>query len=180
MGYQNDNWVVIQLKVIHNWNIQASNAWCIGGCWFNVACMLNCWNIWCTWYWICITLRCIQCHYCGCLSCWQAIMYLGIGIMVWPTIVITIEALMEVTLCIFYEQCEITYASIFDSYPWELLIVAYVPSPLLCFVARTMFYLACVVCISCDNVAKSHRGCCLSGIIINHGFYIINLLKIQP
>jgi hypothetical protein len=44
-------------------------------------------------------------------------MYLGIGIMVWPTIVITIEALMEVTLRIFYEACEIIYASIFDSYP---------------------------------------------------------------
>jgi hypothetical protein len=43
-------------------------------------------------------------------------MYLGTGIMVWPTIVITIEALMEVTLCMFYEACEIIYASIFDSY----------------------------------------------------------------
>jgi hypothetical protein len=33
-----------------------------------------------------------------------------------------------------------------------------------------MFYLACVVCISSDNAAKSHRGRCLGGIIINHGF----------
>jgi hypothetical protein len=41
-----------------------------------------------------------------------------------------------------------------------------------CFIARTMFYLACVVCISSDNVVKSHRGCCLGGIIINHGFHI--------
>jgi hypothetical protein len=39
------------------------------------------------------------------------------------------------------------------------------------------FTFACVVCISSDNVAKSHRGCCLGGIIINHGFYIFLFIE---
>jgi hypothetical protein len=73
--------------------------------------------------------------------------YLGTKIMVWPTIVISIEALMEVTLCIFYEACEIIYALIFYSYSWELSIVAYVSSPLYALLQGQCFTLL-VSCVS--------------------------------